>query len=55
MYYTIYKDTKGLWRWNLRARNHEIIAHGESYVNKSDCLHAINLVKASSNAPVREV
>ena len=54
MYYTIYQDSTRQWRWNLKAANHEIIAHGESYVNKADCLHAINLVKSSNNAPVRE-
>jgi uncharacterized protein len=50
----MYRDTAGLWRWNLRAANNEIIASGESYYHKSDCEHAINLVKGSSNAPVYE-
>ena len=54
MYYTIYRDSAGEWRWNLKAANHEAIASGEGYVNKSDCEHAIDLVKSSSNAPVRE-
>lgn len=56
MVYYIYKDASGYWRWRLRAANNRIIADsGESYVNKSDCLHAINLVKGSSVAPVYEV
>ncbi len=54
MYFRIYEDDDGYWRWHLRARNHEIIAHGEAYAAKDDCLHAINLVKASYNAPVYE-
>lgn len=54
MYYTIYRDSVGEWRWNLKAANHETIAHGEGYKNKSDCEHAVDLVKSSSNAPVRE-
>ena len=54
MYYTIYKDTQGYWRWNLKAANHEIIAHGESYHNKSDGLHAIELVKSTADTPVYE-
>ena len=54
MYFTIYRSG-GQWRWNLRAGNHEIIAQGESYINKADCLHAINLVKSTDeNTPVRE-
>lgn len=32
------------WRWRLRAGNNEIIAHGESYKNRQDCVHAVNLV-----------
>lgn len=54
MYYYMYKDTSGYWRWNLKAANHEIIASGEAYHNRSDCLSAINLVKASNAAPVYE-
>ena len=55
MTFFIYKDSAYEWRWRLRARNNEIIAvSSEGYVNKSDCMHAINLVKQSSNAPVYE-
>lgn len=54
MYFRIYQDTDKQWRWRLRAANHEIIANGESYWNKADCLHAISLVKASYNAPVHD-
>ncbi len=44
------------WRWRLRASNGEIIASGESYVHKADCMHAINLVKTTSSAtPVVEL
>lgn len=53
MAYYVYKDTAGQWRWYLRAANNRKIADsGESYQNKSDCLAAIDLVKASYNAPV---
>lgn len=55
MYYQMYRDTAGLWRWRLRAGNNEIIAHGESYYNRQDCLHAIGLVKASKDAPVYDL
>ena len=54
MYFQIYRDKIGEWRWRLRAKNHEPIASGEGYKNKSDCLHAIELVKSSSDAPVNE-
>lgn len=55
MYFHLYKDFAGLWRWRLRAANHHIIADSaESYINRADCVHAINLVKGSYGAPIRE-
>lgn len=56
MTYYLYKDAKFEWRWRLRAANNKIIAvSGEGYKNKSDCTHAIALVKQSANAPIVEV
>lgn len=55
MAYYVYKDTVGQWRWRLQAANNRIIANsGEGYVNKQDCLAAIQLVKSSNAAPVYE-
>lgn len=55
MAYYIYKDQAGYWRWQLFAGNNRNIANsGEGYHNKQDCLHAIELVKGSSAAPVYE-
>ncbi|OQC18921.1 MAG: hypothetical protein BWX69_03139 [Planctomycetes bacterium ADurb.Bin069] len=54
MQFDVYKDAIGLWRWRLLASNYRTIADsGESYHNRQDALHAINLVKGSSSAPVR--
>lgn len=55
MFYHLYKDVSGYWRWTLYAANNRKIANsGEGYFNKADCLSAINLVKGSSSAPVTE-
>lgn len=55
MAYWIYRDANNQWRWRLIAVNNRIIANsGEGYFNKTDCLHAIDLVKGSANAPVYE-
>ena len=54
MVFNCYKDVRGEWRWRLKADNGEIIASGESYKNKQDCLHVIELVKSSSDAAVKE-
>lgn len=61
MHFEIYQQTQGLisssggqWRWRLRAANNEIIASGESYRNKQDCLAAIALVKnTNTSTPTR--
>ena len=55
MKFQMYRDSRNEWRWRLRAANGRTIADsGEGYVNKSDCRHAIDLVKSSYNAPVEE-
>jgi uncharacterized protein YegP (UPF0339 family) len=55
MYYLLYKDAANYWRWTLYAANYKKIANsGEGYWNKSDCISAINLVKGSGSAPIKE-
>lgn len=44
MKFELYKDSQGYWRWRLKAGNGEKIASGEGYVNKQDCISAVNLV-----------
>ena len=49
VYFIIYKDGKGEWRWTYRAANHEPIAvSSEGYVRRENCLHGINLVKSGA-------
>ena len=54
MVFRLYKDTAREGRWRLLAENNvDIIADsGEGYINKSDCLHGIDLVKRATAAPV---
>jgi uncharacterized protein YegP (UPF0339 family) len=56
MYFRLYKDTSGYWRWTLYAANGRKIADsGEGYINKSDCQAGIDLVKSTSAyTPVQE-
>lgn len=50
MYFWIYKDIKGEWRWRFYADNSKIIASsGEGYKNEADIVHAINLIKLNSS------
>jgi len=51
--FLIYKDEIGEYRWRYQASNTLVIADsGEGYVNKADCQHGIDLVKASYDSPV---
>jgi len=55
MYFQIFRDTANYWRWRLKSANHQIVAtSGEGYVNKNDCVHAVDLVKSAWNAPIYE-
>lgn len=51
--FEVYKDAKEEWRFRLVAPNGQIIAVGESYKNKGDCLSTVNSIK--ENAPDAEV
>jgi len=50
--FEVYRTRTGQFRWRLRAGNGEIIAHGESYKRRIDCMAAIKLVKQSDLASV---
>jgi uncharacterized protein len=56
--YEVYRDKRNErneWRWRLKAENGNTIADsGEGYINKSDCLHGIELVKSSATAPIQQ-
>jgi uncharacterized protein YegP (UPF0339 family) len=40
------KDSRGEWYWTFQADNNKTIARSsESYLNRSDCLHSIRIVK----------
>lgn len=54
--YEMWHESKAGWRWRLATVNGRIIARGaEAYINKHDCLDAIDLIKQSGPAPVRQV
>ena len=56
MYFEVYKDKADEWRWRLKSANGNVLATPhEGYENKADCLHNLELVKQSADAPIREV
>lgn len=56
MYFEMYRDARGEWRWRLKAGNHEVIAvSSEGYTSKQSCSHSIDLVKSTTaGTPVKE-
>lgn len=55
MYYLIYQDIAGYWRWTLYAANYKKVANsGEGFLNKTDCIYSIKLVKSSESAPIKD-
>ncbi|RWC38160.1 MAG: DUF1508 domain-containing protein [Mesorhizobium sp.] len=55
MFFHLYVDVNRQYRWTLYAVNNRKIANsGEGYHNRADCIAAIDLVRASGSAPIRE-
>ena len=53
MRFTIYRSlSDGLWYWNLKAGNHEIIAQGEGYTRRGGAEHAVELMRSAADAPL---
>jgi len=55
MTYRSYKDSKGEWRWRLKAANGRILADsGEGYSSEQECLKDIKRVRSSADTPVKK-
>jgi len=52
--YQILQDSTDEFRFHLQAANGEIIAQGEGYQTKENCLNAIEIVKKSYNAEIED-
>jgi len=51
--FEIFMDSRGVFRWKLKAPNNEIIASSEGYLSKQGCQNGIGGVK--EYAPTAEV
>lgn len=51
--FEIYVDKAGEWRFRLIAPNNEIVAVGEGYTAKANCMKGIEAVKRY--APIAEI
>ena len=51
--YEIWKSKKNAnWYWHFKAGNGEIVAGGEGYTIKQNCLSAISLLRGSEDAKI---
>jgi len=51
--FEIYKDSRGRFRWRLKAANNRVIASAsEGYVAKADCRNAIEFVRREAAAAI---
>ena len=48
--FEIYADSKGQFRFRLKAANGEVVATGESYVSKAGVLKGVDAVKRAAAA-----
>jgi len=57
MFFELYRDKKGEYRWRLKAHNLKIIAtSGEGYHNKKDCRDELEQIKKhAAEAKVIEI
>lgn len=55
--FVVYKDRVSQYRWRFIADNGKIIADsGEGYINRSDCIHGIGIIKKEApTSGVREI
>lgn len=47
--FTIFKDKSGQFRFNLKAKNGQVILQSEAYKAKSGCKNGIDSVKSNSS------
>jgi uncharacterized protein YegP (UPF0339 family) len=46
LYFDLQKSTNGQWYFNVRsAGNHRIVATSETYHNRQDALHTVQLIR----------
>ncbi len=53
--FEIYQDVYGKYKFRLRATNNGIVAIGEGYKTKSECVDAVNSVKKFHEAPIKDL
>jgi uncharacterized protein YegP (UPF0339 family) len=51
MFFELYQDSQGEWRWRLKAKNGRTVADsGEGYTSRAAAQHGITLLKSASTS-----
>ncbi len=53
--YEYWKGADGKYYWHCKGRNGEVVAQGQGYTEKKECLDAIKFMKATKTAKVVEL
>lgn len=53
--FEIYQGVYGKYKFRLRGTNNKIVAIGEGYKTKSECIDAVNSVKEHHEAPIKDL
>ena len=53
--FEIFQDVYGKYKFRLRCTNDRIVAIGEGYKKKSDCIEAVNSLKELHQAPIKDL
>ncbi len=53
--FEIYQDVYGKYKFRLRGTNNGIVAIGEGYKTKSECIDAVNSLKELHQAPIKDL
>lgn len=54
-YYEPYQDRLKMWRWRLWLDRDIIASSPRCYIDKAECLQAIEIMQSAATSPVRDV
>lgn len=52
--FEVYTDKGEQYRFRLKAKNGQVVASSEAYVNKLNCLNGVESVRKNADSPVEE-
>ena len=53
-YYELYQDRIKMWRWRLVHDRNIIASSPRSYIDRDECLEAVEVMRSAAKAPIRD-